>query len=469
MSDSFFGSTDTGKLRDNNEDAFIAQPIAGGRYIAACVIDGVGGYEGGEIAAGIAKETIVAQLQTDTNDLLHLMKQALIVANEKIYTEKANNRKNDSMACVATLAVADLTNNQFYYAHVGDTRLYLFRDHSLVKVTRDHSFVGFLEDSKRLSEKEAMRHPKRNEINKALGFDPDIAAVNDYIETGVSPFLPGDMLLVCSDGLSDMVDSASITAILTSQGSIAEKTKELIQAANKAGGKDNITVVLVQNNKKPVVQKATKPVLVKKNKPPEEKAEPVPQPAPIKQPVKAPNKIAIPILTVLCIALAGVVIWLWQKEGTEKGSPEQSFINPISRNATEQKLVDSLNAVSVLTVSDSAYANPVIISDTIFIQKDSLHLIGNGIVLRSDSAYKGPAFVIDSTCKNVILENIVLENFDIGLIAKNRALHLKNVRFNHCRVPVQYYFLLPSDVPVSGTVSDSLFIKSDSLPKANRP
>ena len=72
------------------------------------------------------------------------------------------------MACVLTLAMIDIDNNQFYYAHVGDTRMYLLRDQSLVKVTKDHSFVGFLEDSGRLSEKEAMSHPKRNEINKAL-------------------------------------------------------------------------------------------------------------------------------------------------------------------------------------------------------------------------------------------------------------------------------------------------------------
>ncbi len=93
------------------------------------------------------------------------------------------------MACVLTCVVAHIKNNKFYYAHVGDTRLYLLRDHSLVKISKDHSVVGFLEESGRLSEEDAMRHPRRNEINKALGFEEDIDA--DLIETGESPFLTG--------------------------------------------------------------------------------------------------------------------------------------------------------------------------------------------------------------------------------------------------------------------------------------
>ena len=104
------------------------------------------------------------------------------------------------MACVLTLAVVDIEKNKFYYAHVGDTRLYLFRDNTLVKVSKDHSFVGFLEESGRLTEEAAMQHPKRNEINKALGLGVKFSASDDYIETGESPFLPGDLLLLCSDG-----------------------------------------------------------------------------------------------------------------------------------------------------------------------------------------------------------------------------------------------------------------------------
>ncbi len=119
----------------------------------------------------------------------------------------------------------------------------------MIKIARDHSFVGFLEDTGRLSEAAAMRHPKRNEINKALGFQKQIDLPDDYIETGKSPFLPGDMLLLCSDGLTDLVPKADITTVLTGSGSLAEKAAELVAEANRKGGKDNITVVLVHHDK----------------------------------------------------------------------------------------------------------------------------------------------------------------------------------------------------------------------------
>lgn len=168
------------------------------------------------------------------------------------------------MACVLTCVVADIKNNKCWYAHVGDTRIYLLRDDSLVKISKDHSAVGYLEESGRLSEEEAMRHPRRNEINKALGFEEDISKPEDFIETGESPFLPGDLLLLCSDGLTDMISSATIMSVLTIKKSLAAKAKALVQAANDAGGNDNITAVLVENNNWP--KQKLKPVPVERKK-----------------------------------------------------------------------------------------------------------------------------------------------------------------------------------------------------------
>lgn len=264
MAENFFGISDTGKLRDNNEDTFIAEALPGKRYIIGCVIDGVGGYAGGEIAASIARDAILRQFKNEIADIPRMMTEALTMANDRIRQEKEALVHYDKMACVATLAVADLTENLFYYAHVGDTRLYLLRDSSLIKVTKDHSFVGFLEDSGRLSEDAAMKHPKRNEIDKALGFIRPSDLRNDYIETGQSPFLPGDMLLVCSDGLTDLVNKSSISAILAETSSLAEKARQLVDAANNNGGKDNITTVLIKNSNKPVKSKATRPVKPRK-------------------------------------------------------------------------------------------------------------------------------------------------------------------------------------------------------------
>jgi serine/threonine protein phosphatase PrpC len=239
MTNNFFGITDTGRQRDNNEDAFIAQKTGDGDFIIACVIDGVGGYVGGEVAAEMARECIIKDLSFIAGNIPPLLVNTFINANRQIYDRKLQQKELANMACVLTLAVIDLENNQFYYAHVGDTRLYLLRDNSLIKISKDHSFVGFLEDSGRLSEEAAMDHPKRNEINKALGFDPNIAKDADFVETGHSPFLPGDTLLICSDGLTDMVDKNLIKGILTGSGSLEDKGAKLINAANSKGGKDN--------------------------------------------------------------------------------------------------------------------------------------------------------------------------------------------------------------------------------------
>ena len=168
MAEYFYGITDKGKRREKNEDTFFAREIINKRFLVACVIDGVGGYRGGDIAAGIARSVIMKNLETLSEDVIETLRQAIIAANSKITQEKKAAGKNERMACVLTCAVADIKNNKCWYAHVGDTRVYLLRDYSLVKISKDHSAVGFLEESGRLSEEEAMRHPRRNEIDKAL-------------------------------------------------------------------------------------------------------------------------------------------------------------------------------------------------------------------------------------------------------------------------------------------------------------
>ena len=266
MDNNIFGQTDVGRVRDNNEDAFIAEELLHSGFILGCVIDGVGGYEGGEVAAEIAKNCIKKNLFSVTaEDIIPRMVGTLKLANEEIFNRKRLDPALEQMACVLTLVLADVDNNKLYYAHVGDTRLYLLRDYALVKITTDHSFVGFLEDSGRLSESAAMSHPKRNEINQALGFNNTASMKEDFIETGESPFLPGDLLLLCSDGLTDRIDKDQITSILTHHPGLPFAAGLLIDAANEAGGHDNITVVLIKNNNKPVTHEASKPISKKEN------------------------------------------------------------------------------------------------------------------------------------------------------------------------------------------------------------
>lgn len=467
----FFGLTDTGRMRDNNEDAFIAQKILKDQYVLACVIDGVGGYEGGEVAAQIAKENILSYFSIPSGDIVTMMKEALTVANEKIYEERQKG-KNGNMACVLTMAIADVDKNKFYYAHVGDTRLYLFRDNSLVKITRDHSFVGFLEDSGRLSEAEAMNHPKRNEINKALGFDPQMRTTADYVETGESPFLPGDILLLCSDGLSDMLSAKEITSILSHGTTLEQRGRNLIEAANEAGGKDNITVALVHNNSKAIRQKATKPVLVKKNTPAtaEEPIQRQPE-APVKHPdsntersiarkkYRSNNGLII-FLVLLCLVLLFLLLWPYLKNKTQ---PSQNTF--ASHNPYEQKLSDTLDhIITDSLVLSSVFNEPITITDTLTINKDSLIITGNKqIVLKADTSFKGPAIVISPACEYVLLENIQFENFDVAIISTGRALHLKNVSFKNCGVGVLQGFSFLDSSYVNGYITDTSFFKTDSL------
>lgn len=459
----FSGITHTGKVRDNNEDAFLVEKILQDRYVVACVIDGVGGYEGGEVAAHLARESILDHLRKPAEDLFLSIREAVVIANERIYAEKIASDRNTHMACVLTLALVDLTYNQFYYAHVGDTRLYLLRDYTLVKITRDDSFVGFLEDSKRLSEEEAMKHPKRNEINKALGFDPNIGAISDYIETGISPFLPGDILMLCSDGLTDMIDSKTITSILTSKQKISEKTRALIDAANDAGGKDNVTVVLIHNTKNRAIHEATKPPLIKKNESHIENDDHENQDNTPEVQKSKNHRALIFVLFILCLGLLGAL--LWQLTKSIKPAPLQPELIQNTPNATEQKLKNNINQATILILNDSAYGKSILISDTIFVSKDTLHIIGNGIVLKSDSLYKSAGMVIAENCKYVLIENLVFENFEKAIVAQNKIVHLKNVRFRNCAVSLQYEYRSPQNKYVTGSIIDTLLFQTDSLAK----
>ncbi|MEP6684573.1 MAG: protein phosphatase 2C domain-containing protein [Parafilimonas sp.] len=468
MADNFYGVTDAGKMRDNNEDNFIAQTIVSGKYIAGCVIDGVGGYEGGEIAAALARTAILNTIKKTSGDVIEVLRKAIIAANQKILTEKQTSGENTQMACVLTLALADINENKFYYAHVGDTRLYLFRDKSLVKVTHDHSFVGFLEDSGRITEEAAMQHPKRNEINKALGFDDEKFTEADYIETGESPFLPGDILLLCSDGLSDMLNSRTIIGILNSPQSIKERSRALIEAANLAGGKDNITVVLLQNNKLPLQHEATKPVAVKKNEPLKEEV--IQQEIITEKDVrhKRSGGIGVRFLAVLCLVSLAALAWFIYNDYFANKQPKKIFTDalPVVRNASEKKLSDSINntdSENIVLKNIVGETQTIIFNDSLFIRKDSLHIIGNGITLTADSLYKGAALIISSNCKYILLDSITLENFDIGVLVRNKALHLKNVKFRNCRIPVLYEMQLQNDENISADISDSALLKIDSI------
>ncbi|TWI95031.1 serine/threonine protein phosphatase PrpC [Mucilaginibacter frigoritolerans] len=475
MSDNIFGITDTGRQRKNNEDAFIAEQSPDGRYIIACVIDGVGGYTGGEIAASIAREMILQRLVNLSGEVIPVLTGAFAEANEKIWEERHVVKEHSKMACVVTLAVVDLSSNQCYYAHLGDTRLYLFRDGSLVKISHDQSFVGFLEDSGRLSESEAMNHPKRNEIDKALGFQVNIIN-GDEIETGQSPFLPGDMLLLCSDGLTDVVNKATITATMTGGSSLKTIGNKLIDAANNEGGKDNITVVLVKNDKEKQQHAATKPL---ENAQPEKpkiitgqrRHTPTTSAIAERAPRKSYKGWAI-LLLVLVIGLAAVCLWQYVNYGNKQEndvSPKKDSVAnvPRQRNPQEiklQKVIDQ-NKGKILVLSDTAFKSPVIISQSILIGRDSLYIKAKGnITFQSDTGFKHPAFVLASHTKIVQFDSVSFQSFNVAISGHDQALQLKNVRFRDCKIPVLNTYAFPGKKYISGGFNTPAF-RADSIPK----
>ena len=475
MSENVFGITDLGRQRKNNEDDFIAHPAADPRYVIACVIDCVGGYSGGEIAASITRESVSEHLGKLAGEVIPELIAAFTAANEKIWQEKHTTRQHNSMACVVTLAVADLASNQFYYAHLGDTRLYLLRDGSLVKISHDQSFTGFLEDSGRLTEQEAMKHPKRNEIDKALGFKEVISPVDD-IETGQSPFLPGDMLLLCSDGLTDVVDKATITGIVTRDESLKSIGEALINAANDGGGKDNITVVLIKNDKEKQHHAATKPLENSKiQKQHMDKPKTVPS-APLAhggETAKTYKGWAIFFfILVIGLAIACAVQFFNPAVPANGSSSPTDAVSPTQkpRNAQEIKLLEAIDNAKgrVLVLTDTAFRSPIILSRSIVIDKDSLQLKARGnITFQSDSTLKAPAFILSSKTKNILFDSVTFQNFGVAILGRDRALQLKNVKFKDCIIPLENSYVLNDNKYINGGLGTPVF-KADTSPTKSK-
>lgn len=242
-----YGKTDVGRIRKNNEDAFVAQTLWDENTYLAIAIDGVGGYDGGEIAADIASKTIPQFLLASSNgERIELLKQSVTAANNAIFTARESDQEHGQMSCVLTAAIIDVAHMQINMAHVGDTRMYSYHNGILKKLSHDHSIIGYREEIGDLSEEEAMHHPQRNVIGRDVGSQKHKSNDEDFIEAQVFPLQPNTTLLLCSDGLTDMITTATISSILGGAETVEKKTEQLINAALNAGGNDNVTVVLFE-------------------------------------------------------------------------------------------------------------------------------------------------------------------------------------------------------------------------------
>ena len=235
------GRSDVGRQRKNNEDR-IWMDADRGIFV---VIDGLGGHAAGEKAAATAAEFVSARLLRQTGTVEDRLAEAITLANNEINRLAADQTDLRGMACVLTAAVID--NGDVVVGHVGDSRLYYLEHGSIRKITHDHSPVGEREDSGELTERDAMLHPRRNEVYRDIGSEYHEPDDPDFIEIVRMRFPSYGALLLCSDGLTDQVTSSEILRTIEQHAGKPElAVQSLIDAANRAGGKDNVSVIVVE-------------------------------------------------------------------------------------------------------------------------------------------------------------------------------------------------------------------------------
>ena len=236
-----YAKTDIGKMREMNQDYFYVSNNELQLYILA---DGMGGYQGGEIASKLAVISVKNYIENNFNEtpkdkenLLKLISSRIEYANMVVY-ERAKEDNLEGMG--TTLEVCLIYNNKVYIGHIGDSRIYRIRKEFIRKLTQDHSYVQKLVKDGTITKEEAEHHPKKNMLMKALG-------CNAYVEPDVMMkiFQKEDILVICSDGLTNMVKQEDIYNIVIKN--IDTAAENLINLANENGGYDNITVVLIQN------------------------------------------------------------------------------------------------------------------------------------------------------------------------------------------------------------------------------
>ena len=238
-----FASSDIGKAREINQD-YYSIPKPEDNLQLFILADGMGGYNGGEIASSLATTSAKSYIENNFDKIEHskeaileLIKNAIEYANMVVFEKSKQEPNLEGMG--TTLDICFIYNNKVYVGHVGDSRIYRIRGEIIRKLTKDHSYVQQLVEDGKITREEAEHHPKKNMLLKALGctsmVEPDLRARN--IETG-------DILLMCSDGLTNMVEEKEIYRVVRENPETAAQV--LVDLANEAGGYDNITVVIIK-------------------------------------------------------------------------------------------------------------------------------------------------------------------------------------------------------------------------------
>jgi PPM family protein phosphatase len=244
MSLEFFSAVDTGRARTNNEDSVALEEAAA----LAVLADGMGGYNAGEVASGMVTAFIKSELgrwlheassNATDNEVRRAMDICVDNANRAIFNAANSNPQYAGMG--TTLVVAVFRGERLLVGHVGDSRAYRLRGGRLAQITRDHSLLQEQIDAGLITPEQAAFSANKNLVTRAVGVEDTV-----LLETHLHDVMPGDLYLMCSDGLSDMLDDNSIAQVLQMYDSLDAVGQALIDAANDAGGKDNIAVVLAR-------------------------------------------------------------------------------------------------------------------------------------------------------------------------------------------------------------------------------
>lgn len=225
------GISKTGLVRQRNEDRFYAQgPLL-------IVADGMGGYTGGEYASTMVVDTIVEVVNEATEMSTDVLQNAILQANRMVYEKSQSYKELEGMG--TTAVVAYVQEDTLYWAHVGDSRLYLYGQEGLHRMTKDHSMVQQLVEAGTITEAEVIHHPKRNMLTRAIGVYETVE-----VDTGVVEVHQNDRILLCSDGLSGYIEESKIEQVLSKENNESRALEDLVHLVYDAGARDNVTIVL---------------------------------------------------------------------------------------------------------------------------------------------------------------------------------------------------------------------------------
>ena len=237
------GLTDVGKRRTNNEDAYLIIDSDKPKTYIYAVADGMGGHAAGEVASSMSLDILKISYETIKADYLSedALKNIICKINERVF--KAANEDINLYGMGNTLSIFLLQNNKFLIGHVGDSRIYRLRSNKLEKLTYDHTEIQILIDAGHITKEMSHTHPMRNMLRQAIGIDKNL----QEIFTLDGDIFSNDRYLLCSDGLTDMLDDDKIRDILKNANSAGQATNNLVNSALLAGGYDNVTVIVCFN------------------------------------------------------------------------------------------------------------------------------------------------------------------------------------------------------------------------------